>query len=100
MTYEQWKRRPVYIVQVYTASIGMTLPGWYELRVIGKYKRDLPTARCVRGQTAEIVRQYRREGLTRRDVRKLAFERMNNTTGCAIRVDIDTELAAMRKERN
>ena len=99
MTFEQWMRRPVYIVQVFTAMTGMTLFGWHRLRFCRPYKHTDPTSRCVRKQTADIIRQYRREGLTRQEVRRKALERIANSRGIAVRVDIDEELKTLRAIR-
>jgi len=88
-----WQCRAVYLVQCYTANIARTLPGWHRVRVVSPYKHTDPTSRGVRQAVAAIVRQSRRDGLTRREVARVAKTIIANPRGLAVRVDIDQELA-------
>lgn len=98
MTFEEWKHRPVYIVQVYTARIAIALPGWHKLRVVNPFKRAMPTAVKVRGRVAEIVRQKRRDGLTRQEVRNWAKEIIASPWGTAVRLDLCDAIAEARHD--
>ena len=93
MTFDQWKRRPVYLVQCFTCSVYRSLGG----QIMGL--RKLPTYRSsddqlLRTKTAAAVRQMRRDGLGRNEVRRQHDLRLRDSSGSAIRVDIERELAS------
>lgn len=92
MTYEKWRRRPVYMVQCFTFKV-------YREHVGSRFRlRVFPAFRSVKDQTerdvtAMLVRELRLAGTDRHAVRRLHETTISNPTGFAQRVDIDQELA-------
>lgn len=71
MTYDQWKRRPVYIVQVFTfqmmAAVG-TQAAWF--RCVPCHRDEI--AQTARNLVASRLIEMRRAGLTRQQVKAQA----------------------------
>lgn len=96
MTFDQWKRRPVCLVQVYTFHILRTLSVYsgasvLELRKVRTYRTA--QGRLIRLAVACKIREMRRKcGLDRHHVRKEALNIIARPTGIAIRCDLETIL--------
>ena len=87
--------RPVNVIQTYTWSAALEGGTRYVSglrRVVGRRRaEDLSARRAL----ADTLRQRRDMGLSRRSVRLAAIKRIDDPRGVAIRVDIESELAAM-----
>ncbi len=96
-TFDQWKYRPVYMVQCFTVWVYRNhfAPGSirHRLRVLREYRTEQDQA--DRDQTAQLLRQGRRCGVGREDVRKQHEKTLADSRGVAVRVDIDQELERM-----
>lgn len=98
MTFEQWQRRPVYLVQVYTSHILRTMSvydsgqAFFDFRVLPTYRTERD--RFIRKAVACKIRQMRRTlGLNRHAVRKESLAIMAQSTGTAIRCNLEEILA-------
>ena len=94
MTFEQYQRRPVYMVQCFTCAIYRALGGRIGGLRCGPVYR-FAGDQAKRDQTARVVRRMRRAGLTPRMVRGNHESILANPRGIATRVDIDQELERM-----
>lgn len=94
MGFERSLRRAVYVVQVYTATVGRALG------VNFRHLRVVPARRCqmckdVRGMVADQIRELRP---SIDEVRDMAERVMSDPTGHAERIDIDAELLRLLGE--
>jgi len=93
--FERWQRSPVYVAQCFTCAAYLSLGGRIGgLRIKRRYRK--PEDQAKRDETARLVRQMRRDGLTRDDVMRQHEARLLDSRGVAVRVDIDQELERMR----
>ena len=93
--FERWQRSPVYTVQCFTTAAYLSIDGRIDRRRLRRAYRT-PEDQAKRDETARLVRQQRRDGLTRDDVMRQQEARLLDSRGYAVRVDIDEELERFR----
>ena len=95
MTFEEWKTRPVAIVETFTFGEykKLNLPWWW-LRVVKAYRK--PMFSEARKRVAENVRAMRKNGLNFRKVREIAVEKINLPSGDAERVNFEEMLDILK----
>lgn len=77
-SFERWKRRAVYVVQVYTSQAARGLGDSMQLRTVGQYKRE--AAELRNAVAAELRRRRKTTG--RRDVRAASLTIIAGVDGC------------------
>ena len=100
MTFDEYQRRPVYVVQVFTAWVFRVTQaaGWPRLRILPRYRDAADCER--RKRVADTVPVLRRAGLDRPTVRAVHESIISDPRGIATRVDIERELELYERQGN
>ena len=96
--FERHQRRPVYVVQVFTANIARNLDlDFRYLRIIKRVGGKAAQVREIVAEAVKLLRASPHNPLNPHTVRDVFEERINDPKGYAQRVDMDAALAQVQQ---